>query len=78
MIIIKSLIFIKSIIYTEDCLDFSDDFTFKDGSHISKFATIHESVIIQKLYYWKRCREGKKRLIKHNTVIKNSIVLITQ
>lgn len=59
----------------EDCLDFSDEFIFKDGSYISKFATVHESTTIQKNCVIGRGVEiGKNVLIKHNTVIKNSIV----
>ena len=59
----------------EDCLDFSDEFIFKNGSYISKFSTIHESSTIQKNCVIGRGVEiGKNVLIKHNTVIKNSIV----
>ena len=59
----------------EDCLNFSDELVFIDGSYISKFATVHKSTTIQKNCIIGRGVEiGKNVLIKHNTVIKNSIV----
>ena len=56
-------------------LDFSDEFILKDGSHISKFAKVDDTAIIQKNCTIGRGVEiGKNVLIKHNTVIKNSII----
>ena len=44
----------------EDCLDFLDEFIFKNGSHISKFAIVHESAIIQKNCIIERRGDRKK------------------
>ena len=59
----------------EDCLEFTDEFLFINGSHISKFATIDESATIQKnCIIGRGVQIGKNVLIKNNTVIKNSII----
>ena len=66
---------LNKIFFNEDSLDFSDEFILKDGSHISKFAKIDDTAIIQQNCTIGRGVEiGKNVLIKHNTVIKNSII----
>ena len=66
---------LNKIFFNEDSLDYSDEFILKDGSHISKFAKIDDTAIIQKNCTIGRGVEiGKNVLIKHNTVIKNSII----
>jgi UDP-3-O-[3-hydroxymyristoyl] glucosamine N-acyltransferase len=66
---------LNKIFLHEDSIDFFDDFILKEGSHISKFAKIDNTAIIQKNCIIGRGVEiGKNVLIKHNTVIKNSII----
>ena len=66
---------LNEIFFHEDNLEFSDEFIFKNGSHISKHSIIDDSAIIQKnCVIGRGVKLGKNVLIKHNTVIKNSII----
>jgi UDP-3-O-[3-hydroxymyristoyl] glucosamine N-acyltransferase len=66
---------LNEIFIHEDSIEFSDDFFFKNGSYISKYSLIDDSVRIQKnCVIGRGVKIGKNVLIKHNTVIKNSII----
>ena len=59
----------------DDCLEYVDDFDYKDGSYISKFSYIDPSAIIQKnCTIGRGVKLGKNVIIKNNTVIKNAII----
>lgn len=59
----------------EDCLEYVDDFDYKDGSYISKFSYVDPTAIIQKnCTIGRGVKVGKNVIIKNNTVIKNAII----
>ena len=66
---------INSLYHHEDEISYSDTFENKDGSYISKFATIDKSSTIGKnCVIGRGVNIGKNSIIKNNVVIKNTII----
>ena len=66
---------INKIFIHEDSLEYKDDFNFKGGSYISKYAKIDNSAIIREnCIIGRGVIIGKNVIIKNNTVIKNAII----
>ena len=66
---------LNQIFIHDDCVDYQDDFEFKNGSYISKFSKIDSSAIIKKnCTIGRGVIIGKNVLIKDNAVIKNAII----
>ena len=78
--IIKNLDFIynsicNNLFYHEDHMGFPDDYTYINGSFISKFSKINKSTEIGKNCVISRGVEiGKNSIIKNNVVIKNTLL----
>ena len=66
---------INELYLHEDQIDFKDNLDLIDGSYISKFSSIHDSVNIGKnCFIGRGVKIGKNCIIKNNVVIKNSII----
>lgn len=66
---------LNEIFIHEDSIEYKDDFEFKGGSYISKFAKIDNSANIREnCIIGRGVKIGKNVIVKHNTVIKNSII----
>ena len=61
---------LNNIYYHEDNSNFPDDFELQNGSYISKYSNVHESVEIGK-----NCVIGRGVIIKKNSIIKNNVVI---
>ena len=63
------------LFYHEDQIGYKDDFKYINGSYISKFSQIDESVAIGKNCIISRgVKIGKNSIIKNNVVLKNSLL----
>ena len=68
-------VIINNMFYHDDIPNYPDDFSYQNGSYISIFSKIHESVDIGKNCVIARGVEiGKHSIIKNNVVIKSSIL----
>ena len=68
-------LFINKMFYHDDIQNYPDDFTYKNGSYISNYSKIHDSVNIGKNCVISRgVKIGKNTIIKNNVVIKSSIL----
>ena len=67
--------FINEMFYHDDIQNYPDDFTYQNGSYISNYSKIHDSVNIGKNCVISRgVKIGKNTIIKNNVVIKSSIL----
>ena len=68
-------IIINEIFFHDDSPSFTDEFNFKNGSYISKFATLDNSVILgNNCSIGRGVKIGSNTIIKDNVVIKNAII----
>jgi UDP-3-O-[3-hydroxymyristoyl] glucosamine N-acyltransferase len=66
---------INKFLIHDDLIKYHDDFSYVDGSYISKYSNIHpSSKIFQNSIIGKGVSIGKKSIIKNNVVIKNCII----
>ncbi len=65
----------NELFYHEDYIDIQDDYNYINGSYISKYSKIHDTVTIGKNCVISRGVEiNKNSIIKNNIVLKNTII----
>ena len=80
IIIIKNLSYVynqicNELFHHDDHVDFYDEFDYVNGSHISKYSEIHDSVLIgQNCVISRGVKIGKNSILKNNVVLKNSLL----
>ena len=80
IIIIKNLSYVynqicNELFHHDDQVDFYDEFEYINGSHISKYSEIHESVLIgQNCVISRGVEIGRNSIVKNNVVLKNSLL----